>query len=149
MNYLLNFSKKLFTLKTKKSSQSSSGSNFKKSSSSKGSSSSKRYSSPKGSSSSKRYSSPKGSSSSQNSSSSNGSSSSKRSRLSSSSSSSSSKKSSAPPQDIWVNLPLSNEEIELEFPVPLPDVVTFSDKIAEKMSRTFKLHTKLEPFRGS
>ena len=87
--------------------------------------------------------------------------SSSRSRSRSSSSSSSSSKSRSrrsrrsmselTPEDILVKVPspTKTEEIELKFQDPLPNVITYDEKIAQKMEKTFKLHNKLEPFAGN
>jgi hypothetical protein len=56
------------------------------------------------------------------------------------------------PESILVEVPASPshliEEIELDFPEPLPNVITYDEKVALKMEKTFKLHNRLEPFMG-
>jgi hypothetical protein len=45
--------------------------------------------------------------------------------------------------------PKKNEEIELQFPDPLPNKITFDIKIGKKMNDLYKKHKSLKPFVGN
>jgi hypothetical protein len=67
--------------------------------------------------------------------------------------SSSRKKTSSTPKSIPIKVksitPQTIEEFELKFPQPLPDKITFDEKIAKKMKALFNKHQDIKPFIGN